>query len=154
MSDQMFSNRASSPDGSREEREREIFGTPRVVAVVGMSPKPDRPSNYVARYLGEHGFTIIPVNPTVKEVDGRAAYADLRSIPKSAGVEIVALFVAPERTMPVVEQAAAIAAKIVWFQPGAEHGPAEERARELGLEVFSGLCMKGEHGRLFGEGGC
>jgi uncharacterized protein len=149
-----MSDPVANPDTSRDEREREIFGTPRVVAVVGMSPKTDRPSNYVARYLGEHGFTIIPVNPTVREVDGRAAYADLRSIPKSAGVEIVALFVAPERTMPVVEQAAEIASKIVWFQPGAEHEPAEQRARDLGLEVFSGLCMKGEHGRLFGEGGC
>ncbi len=152
MSDQAISDPIQSRE--RDEREREIFGTPRVVAVVGMSPKPDRPSNYVARYLGEHGFTIIPVNPTVKEVEGMAAYADLRSIPKGSRVEIVALFVAPERTMPAVEQAAEIAAGIVWFQPGAEHPPAEQRARELGLEVFSGLCMKGEHGRLFGEGGC
>ena len=85
MGDEVINNGANTPDGSLDEREREIFGAPRVVAVVGMSPKPDRPSNYVARYLGEHGFTIIPVNPTVKEVDGRAAYADLRSIPKSAG---------------------------------------------------------------------
>ena len=154
MSAQAMDQGAHNADPSRDEREREIFGTPRVVAVVGMSPKPDRPSNYVAQYLGEHGFTIIPVNPTVREVDGRAAYADLRSIPKGSGVEIVAVFVAPERTMPVVEQAAEIGARTVWFQPGAEHAPAEERARVLGLEVFSGLCMKGEHGRLFGEGGC
>jgi predicted CoA-binding protein len=128
---------------------REILGAPRVVAVVGMSPKRDRPSNYVARYLRDCGFTIIAVNPTVGEVEGQKAYPDLQSIPKGSGIELVELFVAPERTMPVVEQAAAIGAKIVWFQPGAEHAASEERARELGLEVVSGLCVKAEHERLF-----
>ena len=139
-----------TPDHSRDARMRELFGTARVVAVVGMSPKPDRPSNDVARYLRRHGFTIIPVHPTAHEIEGLRCYPDLRSIPGGAGIELVDLFVAPARTMAVVEQAAEIGAKIVWFQPGAEHAPAEERARELGLEVFSGLCTMAEHARLFG----
>jgi hypothetical protein len=100
--------------------------------------------------MAQHGCTIIPVNPTVSEVDGQPAYADLRAIPKAAGVEIAALFVAPERTLPVVEQAAELGIRTVWFQPGAEYPPAEQRAREAGLEVFSGVCMKAEHSRLFG----
>jgi uncharacterized protein len=139
-----------NPDRSRDARMREILGTARVVAVVGMSPKPERPSNDVARYLKQHGFTIIPVNPTAREIDGLPCYPDLRAIPGGAGIEIVDLFVAPARTMPIVEQAAEIGAKIVWFQPGAEHAPAEQRARELGLEVVSGLCTMAEHARLFG----
>jgi len=140
-----------TPDRSGDERKRQLLGQPRVVAVVGMSPKRDRPSNYVARYLKDHGFTIVPVNPTVSAVEGLQAYPDLGSIPENVHVEIVDLFVAPERTGPVVEQAARIGAKIVWFQPGAEDGTAEARARELGLEVFSGVCTKAEHSRLFGE---
>ena len=150
MTDQSGDACAWSPDRSGDERKRALLGTPRVVAVVGMSPKPDRPSHYVALYLKRHGFTIIPVNPTVREVAGLVAYPDLRAIPKDRQVEIVDLFVAPERTMPVVEQAAEIGANTIWFQPGAEHGPAEERARALGLEVISGACTMGEHERLFG----
>jgi uncharacterized protein len=150
MSDQSGDACPWNPDRGRDARMREILGTARVVAVVGMSPKPDRPSNDVARYLRQHGFTIIPVNPTAREIDGLPCYPDLRAIPSGAGIEIVDLFVAPARTMPIVEQAAAIGAKIVWFQPGAEDAPAEERARELGLEVVSGLCTMAEHARLFG----
>ena len=135
-------------------RVRELLGTPRVVAVVGMSPKTDRASNYVARYLREQGFTTIPVNPTVPEVDGLRSYADLASIPKTPRVDLVALFVAPERTMPAVEQAASIGVKIVWFQPGEEYPASEQRARELDLEVFTGMCLKGQHERLSGGTGC
>jgi len=145
-----MSEQAWSEWSDQDERKREILGEPRVIAVVGMSPNRDRPSNVVARYLKEHGHTIIPVHPTVAEVEGLRAYPDLRSIPASAHVEVVDLFVAPRRTGPVVEQASQIGAKIVWFQPGAEHPPSEQRARELGLEVFSGVCTKAEHARLVG----
>jgi len=152
----MTSRESSPPASTRSDnpRVRELLGAPRVVAVVGMSPKPDRASNYVARYLREHGFTTIPVNPTVPEVDGLKAYADLGTLPKAAKVDMVALFVAPEKTMPAVEQTAEIGVKIVWFQPGVEHAPSEQRAKELGLEVFTGMCMKGEHERMHGGKGC
>ncbi|OGQ78632.1 MAG: hypothetical protein A2289_09965 [Deltaproteobacteria bacterium RIFOXYA12_FULL_58_15] len=152
MTNQKVTNEANPQ--SEVTRVRELLGAPRVVAVVGMSPKADRASNYVARYLRENGFTTIPVNPTVTEVDGLKSYADLAALPKEPKVDMVALFVAPERTMPAVEQAAAKGIKIVWFQPGAEHSPSEKRARELGLAVFAGLCMKGEHERLWGGTGC
>jgi uncharacterized protein len=150
MSDETGDACPWNPDRSQDERKRELLGTPRVVAVVGMSSNRERPSNYVARYLMDHGFTVLAVNPTLSEVEGLKAYPDLRSIPKETKVELVDLFVAPQRTMPVVEQAAEIGAPVVWFQPGAEHAPAEERARALGLEVFSGTCTKAEHERLLG----
>jgi predicted CoA-binding protein len=137
------------PDRSRDERIREILGTPCTVAVVGMSPKKDRPSNEVALYLRTKGFTIIPVHPAAEEIEGMKVFADLEAIPKDAGVKIVDLFVDGPRTMPVVEQAGRIGAPIVWFQPGTENAEAEARARELGMEVISGACTKAEHQRLF-----
>jgi len=136
--------------GAQDERLRELLGRPRVVAVVGMSPNPDRPSTEVGLYLRDHGFTVIPVHPKAKEIAGLVAYPDLLAIPRDAGVEIVDIFVAGERTGPVVEQAAQIGAKVVWFQLGAEHPPSEEHARALGLEVYSGMCTKREHTRLQG----
>ncbi len=144
---QAVKSEASSADGGQA-RIRELLGAPRVLAVVGMSPKPERPSNYVSRYLREHGFTTIPVNPRVSQVDGLKAYPDLDALPEQAKIDIAVLFVAPKRTLPVVEQAARRGIKTIWFQPGAEHGPSEQRARELGLEVFSGMCMKATHERL------
>jgi hypothetical protein len=139
----------TNPDPVLDVRKREILGTPTVIAVVGMSPKEDRPSNEVGVYLKDHGHTIIPVHPKAAEVAGLKAYPDLQSIPADAGVEIVDMFIAGERTAPVVEQAAKIGAKIAWFQPGAENAVTEQRAAELGLEVFSGVCPKAEHKRLF-----
>lgn len=138
------------PQPGGEERIKEILGNPSVVAVVGMSPKPERPSNEVAFYLKDRGFTIIPVHPKAEEIGGLKVYPSLEAIPSDVKVEIVDLFVSGERTMDLVEQAAKIGAKIVWFQPGAEFPPSEERARELGLEVYSGRCTKAEHQRLIG----
>jgi len=138
------------PDRTADDRLREILGQPRVVAVVGMSPKPVRPSNEVGVYLRDHGFTVIPVHPKADEIAGLRVYPKLTDIPADAGVEIVDLFVSGERTMPVVEATAQIGAKIIWFQPGAEYPPAELRARKLGIEVYSGTCTKAEHMRLFG----
>lgn len=138
------------PDRSHDARVREWLGRPRVVAVVGMSPKPERPSNEVGLYLAEKGFTVVPVHPSAAAIGGLRAYPDLMAVPKDPPVEVVDLFVSGERTVPLVEQAAEIGAGVVWFQPGAEYPPAEQRARDLGLEVFSGSCTMAEHRRLFG----
>lgn len=151
MSEQTDVPKYTKPDPVLDVRKRELLGSPRVVAVVGMSPKADRPSHEVGLYLQKHGHTIIPVHPKATEVAGLKAYPDLLSIPADAGVEIVDMFISGERTEPVVEQAARIGAQIAWFQPGAENERAEHRAHELGLEVFSGVCPKAEHERLFGK---
>lgn len=144
-------NSCPMPQRDEDARVKELLGAPCVVAVVGMSPKRERPSNEVALYLRDHGFTIIPVHPAAEEIEGMMVYPDLESIPADAGVTIVDLFVAGPRTMPVVEQAAKIKAAVIWFQPGTENAESEARARELGLEVLSGRCTKADHQRLFGE---
>lgn len=136
------------PQGGDDKPIKDMLSQPRVVAVVGMSPKPERPSNEVGIFLHKRGFTVIPVHPKADEISGLKAYASLEEIPGDQKIDIVDLFVSGERTMPVVEQAAKVGATQIWFQPGAEYAPAEERARELGLFVVSGLCTKAEYQRL------
>lgn len=138
------------PSKDQDARVREILGQPRTIAVVGMSPKKERPSNEVGLYLREHGFTVIPVHPSAKEINGLKVYPDLEAIPPEYKVEIVDLFVAGKPTLKSVEEAAKIGAKIVWFQPGTENPEAEKRARDLGLEVFANRCTKADHERFFG----
>jgi len=138
------------PDRNRDAELRQLLGAPATVAVVGLSPKPGRPSTEVALYLQRHGFTIIGIHPKATEIEGIPVYPDLPSVPGAVQVEIVDLFVAPARQAGLVEQAAQIGAKVVWFQPGAENPEAERLARELGLTVHSGTCTKAEHRRLFG----
>lgn len=143
-------NACPMPDRNRDDRLRELLGTPCTIAVVGMSSSRSRPSNEVGLYLRSHGFTIIPVHPKEREIEGMTVYADLESIPSDVKVTIVDLFVAGPRTGPLVDQAARIGAQVIWFQPGAENAESEERARALGMEVFSGTCTKADHQRLFG----
>jgi predicted CoA-binding protein len=139
------------PPSGGDARIKEILGRKPVTAVVGMSPKSDRPSYEVGLYLHEQGFPVIPVHPKAKEIGGLAVYPSLEAIPAARGpVFLVDLFVAGERTGEVVEQAARIGAKCVWFQPGTENPASEARARALGLEVISGRCTMAEHRRLFG----
>lgn len=138
------------PSKDRDARVREILESPRTVAVVGMSPKKERPSNEVGLYLRDHGFTVIPVHPKADEIEGMKVYPDLEAIPSEQRIDIVDLFVSGNITLHAVEQAAKIRAKIVWFQPGTENPEAEQRAADLGLEVFSGRCTKADHERLIG----
>ena len=118
----------------------------RTIAVVGLSPKPDRPSYVVARYLQAQGYRIIPVNPNAQEILGEKAYPTLLSIPEK--VDIVDIFRRPEEVPPVVEEAISIGARVVWMQEGVVHEGAAQRAREAGLKVVMDRCMKKEHQRL------
>jgi len=119
------------------------------VAVVGLSHDPSRPSHVVARYLLDHGYEVIPVNPNYETILGLKSYPDLKSI--TAPVDIVNVFQRSERVPPFVEEAIAIGAKVVWMQLGIVHREAAQKAREAGLEVVMDHCMKMEHERLFGE---
>jgi len=121
----------------------------RTVAVVGLSPKPDRPSYVVARYLQAQGYRIIPVNPNAQEILGEKAYPTVLSIPEK--VDIVDIFRRPEEVPPVVEEAIKIGARVVWMQEGIAHEGAAQRAREAGLKVVMDRCMKKEHQRLHSE---
>jgi predicted CoA-binding protein len=118
------------------------------VAVVGLSADWSRPSYFAAKYLLDHGFDIVPVNPKYEEILGQKCYPDLKSIPEP--VDIVDLFQKTERVPPFVDDAISIKAKLVWMQLGIINEQAAQKARDAGLEVVMDKCMKIEYARLFG----
>jgi len=126
--------------------EDKILTDYRIVAVVGASPNPERPSNQVAAYLIENGYRIIPVNPNAAEILGQKCYPDLTSIPEK--VEVVDIFRRSEDVMPVVEEAIKIGAGAVWMQEGVVNEEAAAKARDAGLLVVMDRCMLKEHSRL------
>ena len=126
--------------------ETEILNSSRVVAVVGLSEKTDRPSYVVASYLKQNGYKIIPVNPTAKEILGEICYPDLGSIPEP--VDVVDIFRRTEEVPAIVEQAIEIGAKVVWMQEGVINKQAASRARRAGLPVVMDKCMRKEHLKL------
>jgi uncharacterized protein len=129
-----------------------ILATYRHIAVAGLSGNPERPSNAVARYMMEQGYSIYPVNPGVSEVFGLPSHASLSSMPReiSSRIEIVDVFRTPSEVPAIVDEAIAIGAKAVWMQPGAVNEAAARKAREAGLAVIENLCIASEHKRLFG----
>lgn len=127
---------------------RRLLAENKRVAVVGLSANPMRPSYFAAKYLKDHGFTIIPVNPNQKEVLGEVCYPNLKAIP--GRVDVVDLFQRAEVVMPFVEDAIAIGAKVVWMQLGIVNHDAAAKAKAAGLDVVMDRCMKIEYARLFG----
>lgn len=126
----------------------EIVRQAKTIAVVGLSPNPERASYEVTSYLKGQGYRIIPVNPTVAEVLGEKSYPDLKSIPEP--VDVVDIFRRAEDVPPIVEQAIAIGAKAVWMQLGIVNEAAAQRAREAGLGVVMDRCLMVEHRKLHG----
>ncbi|WP_457751382.1 CoA-binding protein [Thermococcus sp.] len=135
-------------DRLSDEDVREILRKYRKIALVGASPKPERDSNDVMRYLLEKGYEVYPVTPRYSEVLGRKCYPSVLDIPDD--VEIVDLFVRPEFTMDYVEQAIEKGAKVVWFQFNTYNRVAFKKAKEAGLTAVAHRCIKGEHARLIG----
>lgn len=127
---------------------RRILAEYKTIAVVGLSDKWHRPSNFAAKYLKDHGYKIIPVNPGQKEILGEKCYPSLLDIPEK--VDVVDIFRKPEDVPPIVEDAIKIGAKVIWMQIGVINEEAAKRARDAGLEVVMNRCMKIEHARLFG----
>ena len=128
------------------DRAMELMRDARTIAVVGVSSNPDRPSNEVASYLMDHGFTVYMVNPTETEVLGQPAYDSVRDLPEP--VDIVDIFRRIPDVPPVVDDAIASGAKAVWMQLEIVHEAAAERARAAGLEVVMDKCTKIEHAKL------
>ena len=126
--------------------EEKILDFSRTIAVVGLSPKPDRPSYKVASYLKEQGYKIIPVDPAEQEIVGEPCYPDLGSIPEP--VDVVDVFRRPEEVPPIVEEAIRIGAKALWMQEGVINEEAANWAREAGLMVVMDKCMRKEHQKL------
>jgi len=132
--------------------EEKILKEYRTVAMVGASSNPERPSYKVFNYLSEHGYHVIPVNPTVPEILGKPCYPDLSSIPEK--VEVVDIFRKSEEVMPVVDEAIKIGAKVVWMQEGVINEEAAAKAKNAGLLVVMDKCMRKQHLALVEVGGC
>ena len=127
---------------------RRILKENRVLAIVGLSASWHRPSYFAAKYMLEHGYRVIPVNPQYAEVLGQKCYASLREIPEK--VDLVDVFRKTADVMPVAEDAIAIGARVLWQQLGVRNEEAAARARAAGLDTVLDRCVKIEHGRLFG----
>lgn len=129
---------------------RKILTGVQTIAVVGLSSKPDRPAYQVPAYLKQHGYRIIPVNPTLADALGEKAYPELGAVPDP--VDAVLLFVRNEAVPPIVEQAIEIGARTVWMQEGIVNLEAAERARAAGLNVVMDRCMRATWQRLMAPG--
>ena len=118
----------------------------KTIAVVGLSPRPDRASFRVAQYLQNHGYRIIPVNPNARDVLGEHCYPDLTSVPEA--IDLVDVFRRSDAVEPIVVEAIAVGAKAVWMQDGIINEAAAELARSAGLLVVMDDCMMREHRQL------
>ena len=127
---------------------RRILKQSKTIAVVGLSANWWRPSYFAAKYMQEHGYRIIPVNPAYQEVLGEPCYRSVRDIPEP--VDIVDCFRKSEEIPAIAEDAIAIGAKVLWMQLGVINPEAADKARKAGLEVVMDRCVKIEHARLFG----
>lgn len=121
----------------------------RRIAVVGLSPKENRPSHQVARYLLAAGYTVIPVNPGHDRLLGLPCYPHLAAVPEP--VEIVDIFRRPAEVPAIVEAAIATGARVIWMQEGIIHEEAASKARQAGLTVIMDRCLKVDHTTLLGS---
>ena len=119
----------------------------KIIAVVGLSSNPMRPSHGVTEHMQAAGYRIIPVNPNETEVLGEKSYARLEDVPEK--IDIVDVFRRAEAVPPVVESAIRVGAKVVWLQLGIENDAAAEKARAAGLTVIEDACILIEHRKRF-----
>ena len=127
---------------------RRILDTTQTIAVVGLSDKVHRPSYFVGKYLLDHGYTVIPVNPMVDEVLGQKSYASLADIP--VPVDMVDCFRRADQMVELAEAAISLNARVLWMQLGVVNNEASDMAIAAGLEVVMDRCIKIEHARVFG----
>jgi predicted CoA-binding protein len=135
----------------KDEEIKSMLGRCRTIAVVGISPKEDRPSYTVASYLKSKGYTIIPVRPDGETVLGEKVYHSLREIPPEVHIDIVDIFRKSEDVPPVVEEAIQRRARVVWMQEGVIHPEAGAKAERAGLQVVMDRCIKKDHQRLLNQ---
>jgi len=127
---------------------RRILAQSRVIAVVGLSPNWYRPSFFAAKYMQEHGYRAIPVNPNASEILGEKSYPSIAAIP--VPVDIVDCFRKPEEMPDLARAAVAKGAKVFWMQLGLRNDEAAKIANDAGLDVVQNRCVKIEHARLMG----
>jgi hypothetical protein len=134
-----------------EQQIRDILEHAHTIAMVGASDKPDRDSYQVMEYLIAHGYRVVPVNPIVEAIQGERSYATLAAIPVK--VDVVDVFRRSDAVPPIVDEAIAIGAPVVWMQLGVVNEEAAQTARAAGVAVVMDRCMKVEHRRLIGDQG-
>lgn len=129
---------------------KEILKNTNNVAVVGLSPKPKRPSHSVSKAMQDFGYTIIPVRPAVDEVLGEKAYADLESIPKelSKNIDMVDVFRAPDKISPIIDACIALKIPLIWLQDGVVNEAEAERAQAAGIKVVMDRCVYRDYVQL------
>lgn len=127
---------------------RRILQRDRTIAVVGLSAEWHRPSFFAAKYLQDHGYRIVPVNPKYPEILGEKSYARLEDIPFP--VDMVDVFRKEVDIPPIAKSAVAIGAKSLWQQLGLKSEEADRIATEAGMDSIWDRCVKIEHARLFG----
>ena len=127
---------------------RRILRDNRTIAIVGLSADWHRPSNFAAKYLQQHGYRIVPVNPRYDHILGERSYKALQDIPFE--VDVVDVFRRTEDVLPFAQGAIAIGAKCLWQQIGVKNLEADALVRAAGLDSVMDRCMKIEHARLFG----
>jgi predicted CoA-binding protein len=127
---------------------RRILKENHTIAMVGLSADWFRPSFFAAKYLKDHGFRVIPVNPRYDEILGEKSYARVQDIPEP--IDVVDCFRKPEDIPPLADAAIEVGAKVLWMQLGIVNEEAAAKAEEAGLEVIMNRCMKIEFARMFG----
>jgi predicted CoA-binding protein len=120
-----------------------LLKSAKVIAVVGLTNTPIRPSYGVSHYMQSQGYRIIPINPNITEWEGEKAYSSLLDVPQK--IDIVNVFRRPDAVPEVVEQAIQIKAPAVWMQEGVVHHQAAEKARQAGIFVVMDKCILKEH---------
>jgi predicted CoA-binding protein len=132
----------------KDQEIKEVLRSSKTVAVIGISPKEDRPSYGVASYLKSKGYRIIPVRPDGDKILGEKVYHSLTEIPREIEIDVVDIFRKSEDVPPVVEEAIHRGAKVVWMQEGIINQEACTKAEKAGLKVVMDRCTKKEHQRL------
>jgi len=129
-----------------QEQIRELLKTARVIAVVGLSPDQEKPSNSVSRYMREKGYRIIPVNPAQEEIIGEKSYKSLSEIPEK--IDIIDIFMRSEKVLPVVEEALKLKPKAIWLQLGIKNDEARRLVEQTDVGYVEDKCVKQEYARL------
>jgi predicted CoA-binding protein len=137
-------------DGAPSDSVRRILERHRRLAVVGLSPRADRPSHRAMVHMHANGYDIVPVNPACDHVMGRPCVPSLEAAAEEGPLEIVNVFRRPADVPPIVDEAIRLGARVIWLQLGITEPESAARARAAGLEVVQDRCIKMEHCRFFG----
>jgi uncharacterized protein len=129
---------------------RDILRETKTIAVVGLSPKPKRPSHRVSKAMQEFGYSIIPVRPAVDEVLGEKAYADLESIPETlqSKIDMVDVFRTPDKITPIIDACIKLKVPLIWLQDGVVNEVEALRAQEAGIKVVMDRCVYRDYVQL------